>query len=230
MKLTLFFISSSLSLVLGSAAAQTGVASFATPLAATGYAVGVDMVRNFKSQGVTFDLDEVIHGLRDAASGAAVQLSDAEIKRLVNELESDVRQKMVQARKLQAESNQKAGAEFLEKNAKNPAVTTLRSGLQYQVLKAGTGTTPVDGSTVVVNYRGQLVDGHEFDASPPGMPSTLRLSEIIPGWREALKLMPAGSKWQLAIPAALAYGERGAGRIIGPNQSLRFDVELLEVK
>ena len=230
MKLNSLSLSLLLTLLWGSAVAQTGVTSFATPLAATGYAVGVDMVRNFKSQGVAFDLEQLVHGLRDAVSGESLQLSDVEIKRLVSELESHVRQKMMEGRKHEGELNQKAGAVFLALNAKNPAVITLRSGLQYQVIKAGTGTKPLDGSTVVVNYSGQLIDGHEFDASPVGFPSTLRVSEVIPGWREALKLMPVGSKWQLSIPAVLAYGERGAGRVIGPNQSLRFDVELLEQK
>jgi FKBP-type peptidyl-prolyl cis-trans isomerase FklB len=137
---------------------------------------------------------------------------------------------MVAARKLEAETNLKAGAEFLAANAKKPGVTTLPSGLQYMVLKAGTGRKPTDESSVVANYSGQLIDGTTFDASQPGSPATFKVGGVIPGWREALKLMPLGSKWQLTIPAALAYGERGAGRSIGPNQVLRFDVELVEVK
>jgi FKBP-type peptidyl-prolyl cis-trans isomerase FklB len=219
-----------LTLLAGTALAQTTPSPFKTPLEATGYAVGVDMVRNFKSQGVTFDVEQLIHGLRDASSGAKLAMSDAEVKRLVGELESDVRTKMLAARKQEAETNLKAGAEYLAVNAKKSGVTTTPSGLQYVVLQAGTGRKPTDESSVVVNYSGQLVDGTPFDASQPGSPVTFKVGGVIPGWREALKLMPQGSKWQLAIPAALAYGERGAGRSIGPNQTLRFDVELVEVK
>jgi FKBP-type peptidyl-prolyl cis-trans isomerase FklB len=230
MKLKPICLSIALTLLAGAAMAQTAASPFKTPLEATGYAVGVDMVRNFKSQGVSFDIEQLIHGLRDASSGATLALSDAEVKRLVSELESDVRAKMVAARKQEAETNLKAGADFLAANAKKPGVTTTPSGLQYVVVKAGTGRKPTDESSVLANYSGQLIDGTTFDASQPGSPVTFKVGGVIPGWREALKLMPQGSKWQLTIPAALAYGERGAGRSIGPNQTLRFDVELVEVK
>lgn len=230
MKIKSLCLSMALTLLGAAATAQTPASPFKTPLEATGYAVGADMVRNFKAQGVTFDVEQVIRGLRDASSGAKLAMSDAEVKRLVSELESEVRTKMANARKQEAEANLKAGAEFLAANAKKPGVTTLPSGLQYLVLKAGEGRKPSDESSVVANYSGQLVDGTTFDASQPGSPATFRVGGVIPGWREALKLMPMGSKWQLTIPAALAYGERGAGRTIGPNQTLRFDVELVQVK
>jgi FKBP-type peptidyl-prolyl cis-trans isomerase FklB len=230
MKLKPLCLSIALTLLAGATLAQTAASAFKTPLEATGYAVGVDMVRNFKAQGVTFDIEQLIHGMRDANSGATLALSDAEVRRLVSGLESDVRSKMAAVRKLEAESNQKAGADYLAANAKKPGVTTTPSGLQYVVLKAGTGRKPTDESSVVANYSGQLIDGSTFDASQPGSPVTFKVGGVIPGWREALKLMPQGSKWQLTIPAALAYGERGAGRSIGPNQTLRFDVELVEVK
>jgi FKBP-type peptidyl-prolyl cis-trans isomerase FklB len=230
MKLKTLCLSIALTLVAGAAVAQTAASAFKTPLEATGYAVGVDMVRNFKAQGVTFDVEQLIHGLRDASSGAKLALSDAEVKRLVGELETDVRSKMAAMRKQEAETNQKAGAEFLAANAKKPGVVTLPSGLQYLVIKAGTGRKPTDESSVQANYSGQLVDGTTFDANQPGSPATFKVGGVIPGWREALKLMPQGSKWQLVIPPALAYGERGAGRAIGPNQTLRFDVEVVEVK
>ena len=230
MKIKRICLSIALTLLAGAALSQTTPSPFKTPLEATGYAVGVDMVRNFKSQGVTFDIEQLIHGLRDASSGATLALSDSEVRRLVSELETDVRNKMVAARKQEGETNLKAGTEYLAANAKKPGVTTTPSGLQYVVLKAGTGRKPTDESSVVANYSGQLIDGTTFDASQPGSPVTFKVGGVIPGWREALKLMPQGSKWQLTIPAALAYGERGAGRNIGPNQTLRFDVELVEVK
>jgi FKBP-type peptidyl-prolyl cis-trans isomerase FklB len=230
MKLKPISLSIALTLLAGAAVAQTAASAFKTPLEATGYAVGVDMVHNFKAQGVTFDLEQLIRGLRDASSGAKLALSDAEVKRLVSELETDVRAKMLAARKVEAEANLKAGTEYLAANGKKQGVVTLPSGLQYMVLKAGTGRKPTDDSSVVANYSGQLIDGTIFDASQPGSPATFKVGGVIPGWREALKLMPQGSKWQLTVPAALAYGERGVGRAIGPNQTLRFDVELVDVK
>lgn len=230
MKLKPICLSIALTLLAGAALAQTAASAFKTPLEATGYAVGVDMVRNFKAQGVPFDIEQLIHGLRDASSGAPLALSDPEIKRLVSELEAEVRTKLIAARKQEAETNLKAGAAFLAANAKKPGVTTTASGLQYLVLKSGTGRKPTDESSVVVNYSGTLIDGTVFDASQPGSPVTFKVGGVIPGWREVMKLMPQGSKWQVTIPTALAYGERGAGRNIGPNQTLRFEVELVEVK
>jgi FKBP-type peptidyl-prolyl cis-trans isomerase FklB len=214
----------------GAATAQDAAPPFKTPLEATGYAVGVDMVRNFKNQGVPFDLEQLIHGMRDATAGSKLLLSDAEVRRLVGELETEVRTKMITARKAEGEANQKKSDEFLKANAAKPGVVSLPSGLQYLVLKAGTGAKPGDDATVLANYRGMLADGTEFDASAPGKPATFKVAGVIPGWREALKLMPAGSKWQLVVPPKLAYAERGAGRIIGPNQVLQFEVELVEVR
>jgi FKBP-type peptidyl-prolyl cis-trans isomerase len=108
-------------------------------------------------------------------------------------------------------------------------VVSLPDGVQYQVLKQGSGKKPTDTGTVVCNYRGTHLDGTEFDANTAGKPATLKMSSMIPGLKEALKLMPAGSKWKIFIPSDLAYGERGAGADIGPNETLIFEVELLSV-
>jgi FKBP-type peptidyl-prolyl cis-trans isomerase FklB len=125
-------------------------------------------------------------------------------------------------------TNQKAGEAFLAENAKKSGVVTLPSGLQYKILKAGQGAIPKDDSWVEANYRGTLLDGTEFDSSyRKGKPAVFQVKEATQGWREAMKLMPAGSKWQLFVPSALGYGERGAGREIGPNAALIFEVELL---
>ena len=210
------------------AAAQTS--AFKTPLEATSYAVGADMVRNFKAQDVSFDLEAVVRGLRDAAGTGKLLMSDAEVKHQVNELEQEVRRKMIAARKLEAEANQKISDNFFAANAKKPGVITLPSGLQYSIVKEGHGARATEAMTVQANYKGQLLDGTEFDATAPGKPASFKLSGVIPGWREAMLLMPVGSKWQVFIPAQLAYGERGAGRLIAPNQALRFDVELVEAK
>ena len=203
---------------------------FKSELAAQSYAVGVDMVRNFKAQNVTFDLEQLLRGISDTSKGGKSLLSDADVKRLVSELETDVRKKMAVTRKAEGEANLKSSEEFLKTSAARPGVIALPSGVQYKVEKMGNGPKPGDESTIVANYKGSLPDGTVFDASEPGKPLVMKLSQVIPGWREALKLMPTGSKWELTLPASQAYGERGAGRLIGPNQALRFDVEIVEVR
>jgi FKBP-type peptidyl-prolyl cis-trans isomerase FklB len=130
-----------------------------------------------------------------------------------------------------AEDNKKAGESFLAENKKKEGVVTLPSGLQYKVLKAGDGKKPTDTDTVECNYRGTHIDGTEFDSSyRTGQPATFKVAGVIPGWREALKLMPVGSKWQIFVPSQLAYGTRGKPGSVGPNAALIFEVELLAIK
>lgn len=230
MKFTRVGASLALAWSAGFVAAQEAPAPFKTPLEATGYAVGVDMVRNFKAQDVPFDLEQIIHGMRDAAAGGSLLLPEADVKRRVAELEATVRQKMLATRKLEAEAKLKKSSDFMRASAGQPGVVSLPSGLLYRVEKAGSGARAADESSVVVNYRGLLPDGTVFDASPPGKPATFKLGGLIAGWREALKLMPTGSKWTLFVPPQLAYGERGAGNVIGPQQALQFEVELVEIR
>ena len=129
-----------------------------------------------------------------------------------------------------AQDNKKKGEGFLAGNKTKEGVVALPGGLQYKVLKAGGGRKPTEADTVTCRYKGTLIDGTEFDSSgSSGQPATLKVSEVIPGWREALKLMPVGSEWQLFIPSQLAYGQQGSGRI-GPNETLIFDVELVGIK
>jgi len=125
--------------------------------------------------------------------------------------------------------NRKKAEEFLATNGKKSNVVTLPSGVQYKILNTGDGQKPMESDVVSVNYRGTLLDGTEFDASLPNKPAHLKLAQLIAGWKEALRLMPVGSKWQLFIPAKYAYGERGAGADIGPNELLVFEVELLGI-
>ncbi|MFL2555404.1 MAG: FKBP-type peptidyl-prolyl cis-trans isomerase, partial [Gammaproteobacteria bacterium] len=123
------------------------------------------------------------------------------------------------------------GENFLAKNKNKEGVIVLPSGLQYEIIKMGNGEKPNINSTVVVHYRGTLIDGTEFDSSyARGEPIELNLGQVIKGWQEALQLMPVGSKWKTVIPSTLAYGERGAGRMIGPNATLLFDIELISIK
>lgn len=195
------------------------------------YGIGVDMVRNFKKQGIEADLDQVIKGMRDSASGAKLLISDAEMKKNLADYQQELAGKQAQLKLLTAENNKRNGEAFLAANKKKEGIMTLPSGLQYKILKAGTGNKPTDTSSVTCRYRGTLLDGTEFDNSERiGYPVTFYVKDsVIAGWSEALKLMPAGSKWQVFVPSGLAYGEKGAGRDIGPNATLIYEIDLIAV-
>ena len=194
------------------------------------YSVGVETARNFKKQGFEFDAQLFLRGMQDGMAGEKTLLAEKEMRRVLTGFQSQVRQTMAANRKALADENRKKGVDFLAANKTREGVVTLASGLQYKVVKAGDGRKPGDMDTVLVDYRGTLLDGSEFDATEPGHPATLRVSMVIAGWKEALKLMPVGAKWQLFVPPALAYAERGVGSDIGPNASLLFDLELVGIK
>jgi FKBP-type peptidyl-prolyl cis-trans isomerase FklB len=187
------------------------------------YALGLQL--GARLGGVQIDGAAFAAGVEDAGSGAKPQLSQQEIVEALNNLQKQVMAKADAA----ADTNQKAGDTYLAENAKKEGVKTTASGLQYKVLKSGTGKTPKAADTVSVNYRGTLINGKEFDASH-GTPVSFPVNGVIPGWTEALQLMKEGDKWQLIIPAKLAYGANSPSPDIGPNEVLVFEVELLEVK
>ena len=188
------------------------------------YAVGHDFASNLKHQSVDVDLNILIQAIRDVLGSKSAALSDSQCQAVLSEYQS-------QRMEAQAEKNKKEGDKFLADNKSKDGVVTLPSGLQYKILKAGTGKKPSADQTVSVNYRGTLVDGTEFDNSyKRGEPATFPVNGVIKGWTEALQLMPAGSKWILYIPPTLGYGQHGAGSVIPPNATLIFEVELLEVK
>jgi FKBP-type peptidyl-prolyl cis-trans isomerase len=193
------------------------------------YGIGVGVARNFKNQGMEVNLDLVIRGMRDALSGGPLQMTEAELEKIMGAFQQELHQKQAQAAKLSAETNKKEGATFLAENAKKEGIKVLPSGLQYRILKAGDGKTPSGADSVQCNYRGYFIDGKEFDNSyKRGESITLKVQGgVIAGWTEALKLMPVGSKWQIFLPPQLAYGEKGAGSQIGPNMTLIFEIELL---
>jgi len=184
------------------------------------YIIGMDIGGNLKKQSVDVDPNSLVKGIQDALSGTKPLLSNEEIQ-----------ETMVAFQKEMAEKQKQRGEAFLSENKKKEGVKTLPSGLQYKVVKAGTGKKPKANDTVTVNYRGTLIDGTEFDSSyRRGQPTTFPVSGVIPGWTEAMQLMAEGAKWQLFIPPHLAYGERGMGGLIGPNTTLIFEVELISVQ
>jgi FKBP-type peptidyl-prolyl cis-trans isomerase FklB len=194
------------------------------------YSVGVETARNFRKQGFEFDAQLFLRGMQDGIAGQKTLIPEREMRRVLAGFQSQVRQTMAANRKAASETNRKKAADFLAANKGAEGVVVLPSGLQYRVVKAGSGRKPTDPDTVLVEYRGTLLDGTEFDGTEAGKPATLRVAQTIPGWKEALKLMPVGSKWQIVLPPVLAYGERGVGTDIGPNELLKFDLELVDIK
>jgi FKBP-type peptidyl-prolyl cis-trans isomerase FklB len=196
------------------------------------YAVGVDLSRTLKRQGMEVELDFVIRGLRDGLSGEKLLIPEKEFHQLLVNVQTVARRKQALYRgRTAAEINQKRGELFLDENKTKPGVVALPSGLQYQVIKAGTGRKPTDADTVECYYRGTLLDGAEFICTNPGQPATINVKEAdCPGWKEALQLMPVGSKWKCFLPSKLAYGTGGVGRDIGPNETIILELELLAIK
>jgi FKBP-type peptidyl-prolyl cis-trans isomerase FklB len=195
------------------------------------YSLGVDAGHSLKNLPVPVDLDLFLKGVRDVMSETNPLMSEQEMRETLAGLQKELKAKYEDRMKALGEKNKKEGESLLAENKNKEGVITLPSGLEYKVLKAGMGKKPTDADTVTVQYRGTLVDGTEFDSSyHRGEPITLPVKGVIPGWTEALKLMPEGSKWQLVIPPNLAYGERGAGSQIGPNATLIFEVDLLSIQ
>jgi len=202
------------------------------------YSVGVDIGRTIQRLNVDLSQGPLTQGILDVLSSHPMALSDDELQQRLQAFQQKLAQKQEEAlaqkqqeMKSSAEKNKAEGKKFLDENAKKDGVTTLPDGLQYKVVKQGTGEKPKPTDVVEVNYRGTFIDGKEFDSSEKnGGPVSFPVNEVIKGWSEALTLMPIGSKWQLFIPSDLAYGDEGEGDDIQPGSTLVFDVELLGVK
>ena len=195
------------------------------------YAIGVSIMRNFKQQSIDLNLDRIMQGMKDVRGDGKLLLTDDELTTTMTTFQADQRQKQMKAAQVATEENTKAGAAFMAANKTKDGVVTLPSGLQYKILKAGDGPKPTATDTVECNYRGTLINGTEFDSSyKRGQPATFPVGRVIPGWREILPLMPVGSKWQVFIPADLAYGPRAVSQLISPNSTLIFELELLAIK
>mgnify|MGYP001426025822 CR=1 FL=1 len=195
------------------------------------YSIGYDIGKSMNKQELGINTDNLIKGIHDGYKGINGQMSDTEMI----ECMMNFRKELMERQRLNyialAEKNRLIEEQFLAENSKKEGVITLPSGLQYKILKAGTGDKPKDTDTIVAHYIGTFTDDKEFDNSyKRGVPLAFTVNGVIPGWTEILQLMPVGSKWQVIVPSKLGYGEEGAGAVIGPNQPLIFEIELLDIK
>ncbi len=195
------------------------------------YSIGYDIGETFKKQNVELNPDTLFGGLKDALAGKEALLTKEDREKTLQAFQKEMMEKQVAARNDAATKKAAEGEKFLTENKKKEGVKTTASGLQYKVMKEGSGPSPKETDTVVVQYKGTLLDGTEFDSSyKRNEPASFQVNRVVKGWIEALQLMKPGAKYQLFIPSALAYGERGAGQLIGPNATLIFEVELLSIK
>jgi FKBP-type peptidyl-prolyl cis-trans isomerase len=202
-----------------------------TPKDKTSYAIGINIGKSMQRDGVDISPKILARGLEDALASGKQLMTDEEVKATLTAFQTDMRKRQMEKMQAVAEANKKQGDEFLAANKSKEGVITLPSGLQYKILQQGTGPKPSATDSVVCNYRGTLINGTEFDSSyKRGQPATFAVGGVIKGWTEALQLMPVGSKWQLFIPADLAYGTRGQGPAIGPNATLIFDLDLVSIQ
>ena len=195
------------------------------------YSIGMNLGGNLKRESVEVDQELLVKGFKDSYEGGKTILSEDEARKTLADYQKKLMAKKAEMMKKLGEKNKADGEKFLAENAKKAGVKSLPSGLQYKEITPGKGKSPKATDTVTVHYKGTLIDGTVFDSSyKRGEPATFPVSGVIPGWTEALQLMKTGAKWQLFIPPNLAYGERGAGRDIGPNATLIFEVELISIK
>lgn len=191
------------------------------------YGIGLQIGQSIARQNVDVDQDALIMALKDALNGKEPRISLEELQRVMAAEEQKIQKKQ----KVSSDKNKNIGDAFLAENKKLDGIKTTASGLQYRVIKAGTGASPSPSDTVSVHYRGTLIDGHEFDSSyKREQPATFPVNGVVKGWQEALPMMKEGGKWEIFVPSELAYGEKGAGAAIGPNETLIFEIELLSIK
>ncbi|HUN66427.1 MAG TPA: FKBP-type peptidyl-prolyl cis-trans isomerase [Bacteroidota bacterium] len=195
------------------------------------YCIGMNIGRDFSHQSIDVDPELLAQGIKDVIAGGKTMISDSDAQTCMMSFQKDLMSKQEAKNKEMGDKNMKEGEAFLAANKTKEGVKVTASGLQYKVIKEGTGPKPKAEQTVQVHYRGTLIDGTEFDSSiKRGQPAEFPVNGVIKGWTEALQLMSVGSKYQLFIPSELAYGSQGAGHQIGPNAVLIFEVELLAIK
>ncbi|MCU7837680.1 MAG: FKBP-type peptidyl-prolyl cis-trans isomerase [gamma proteobacterium symbiont of Taylorina sp.] len=194
------------------------------------YALGIDIANSFKKQGIDLDTENVINGIKDGLNGNKTALTKAEMTQALNDFKKQLIDQQQKIQNKQSAENIKIGEVFLAENKTKDGVVTLKSGLQYKVIKSGNGDSPKLTDKVTTHYRGTLVNGKEFDSSySRNKPTSFPVNGVIPGWTEALQLMHVGDKWQLFIPSNLAYGKRSVGDKIKANSTLIFEIELLKI-
>ena len=195
------------------------------------YIIGTDVGKNFTRQNIQINPIIFEKGLEDGLRGGPLLLNEQEMKDILGKFQKDIMEKRNAEMNKKSTENKMKGETFLAENKKKTGVVSLPSGLQYKVITMGAGVKPTKEDFVTVEYTGHLINGEVFDSTEKaGKPATFKLSQVIPGWTEALQLMPAGSTWEVYIPSALAYGPRSVGGAIGPNETLVFNVHLIEVK
>jgi FKBP-type peptidyl-prolyl cis-trans isomerase len=195
------------------------------------YSIGLNIGLNLYEQELQIDVNSLTKGLQDGLANAKPALPEAEIRAALMNLQKEVAERQTAKRKELADQNSKEAEAFLTQNKTKEGVITLPSGLQYKILTTGTGPKPAASDTVVTHYKGTFLNGTQFDSSyDRGEPAKFTVNGVIPGWTEALQLMPVGSKWQLFIPPNLAYGENGFQNVIPPNSALLFDIELISIE
>lgn len=215
---------------LGSCSQESNKTELSTPAEKMSYALGLNIGSSIKPAADSLDYAALIQGVKDTVEGRAPLLSQTESQQFLTRLSTIISQKKTDESKQAGDKNMQEGNEFLTENGKKSGVMTTDSGLQYEVLQEGTGNNPAATDQVTVHYRGTLIDGTEFDSSyKRDQPATFPLNRVIKGWTEGLQLMKPGSKYRFFIPSDLAYGERGSPPVIGPNATLIFEVELLDI-
>lgn len=190
------------------------------------YIFGIQVGQNMKAEDVPLDIEAFTAGVQDMLQDNQPQLDQATAEKIIGEYQQQKTQELAAVMN-QKQAESKA---FMEENAKRPGVKTTESGLQYEIIEAGDGETPTAQDTVIAHYEGTLIDGTKFDSSyDRGEPASFPVGGVIPGWQETLQMMKEGAKWRVVIPGSLAYGPQGAGDIIGPNETLVFDIELIAI-
>lgn len=218
-------------LAMSTTIAATDATTLSNDMDKLSYSIGADLGKNFKKQGIEINPVAMAKGLQDGMSGGQLILTEDQMKEVLNKFQKDLMAKRNAEFTKKSEDNKSKGESFLSQNKAKDGVVSLPSGLQYKVIQNGSGAKPGKEDTVTVEYTGQLIDGQVFDSSEKaGKPAVFKVSQVIPGWTEALQLMPAGSTWEVYVPSSLAYGPRSVGGPIGPNETLIFKIHLISVK
>lgn len=230
MKMKLVVVAT-MGLFVSSAMAATDVTTLKTNADKLSYSIGSDLGKNFKRQAIEINPAVMAQGITDAMNNGKSLLTDAQMKEVLAQFQKDIMAKRAAEFSKKSVENKTIGEKFLSENKAKSGVVTLASGLQYKIIKNGSGVKPTKEDMVTVEYTGHLINGEVFDSTAKsGKPATFKLSQVIPGWTEALQLMPAGSTWEVYVPASLAYGDRNVGGPIGPNETLIFNIHLISVK